>query len=69
MLNNDYYDAIINTDISRVDKIKRDSERANRLMKSYSRNQGFLYSMFIKFFWMLKNESKRVMFSVLRGHK
>lgn len=36
----DYYDAIINTDISRVDKIKRDSERANRLMKSYSRNQG-----------------------------
>ena len=36
----DYYDAIVNTDISRVDNVKRDSERAKRLMKSYARHQG-----------------------------
>lgn len=36
----DYFDAIVNTDISRVDNVKRDSERAKRLMKSYARNQG-----------------------------
>lgn len=36
----DYFDAIVNTDISRVDTVKRDSERAKRLMKSYARNQG-----------------------------
>jgi hypothetical protein len=36
----DYYTAIVNTDISMVDDVKRDSERAKRLMKSYARNQG-----------------------------
>lgn len=36
----DYYTAIVNIDISRVDDVKRDSERAKRLMKSYARNQG-----------------------------
>ena len=36
----DYFDAIVNTDISRVDNVNRDSERAKRLMKSYARNQG-----------------------------
>ena len=34
----DYYDSIVNDDISRVDGIKRDSERTKRLMKSYARN-------------------------------
>lgn len=36
----DYYDAVVNTDISSVDNVKRDSERAKRLMKSYARHQG-----------------------------
>lgn len=36
----DYYNAIVNTDISRVDDVKRDPERAKRLMKSYARSQG-----------------------------
>ena len=36
----DYFDAIVNSDISRVDDVKRDPERAKRLMKSYSRHQG-----------------------------
>lgn len=34
----DYYDSIVNDDISRVDGTKRDSERIKRLMKSYARN-------------------------------
>lgn len=36
----DYYDSLVNIDISRVDDVKRDSERTKRLMKSYARNQG-----------------------------
>lgn len=36
----DYYDAIINQDISRVDGIKREIERVKTLMRSYARNQG-----------------------------
>ena len=34
----DYYDAVVNDDISRVDRIKRDSERTKRILKSYARN-------------------------------
>lgn len=34
----DYYDGVVNDDISRVDDIKRNPERTKRLMKSYSRN-------------------------------
>lgn len=36
----DYYDAVVNVDISRVDGINRESERAKRLMRSYARFQG-----------------------------
>ena len=36
----DYYDAVINDDISRVDGVKRDSGYAARLLRSYARNQG-----------------------------
>ena len=36
----DYYDAIVNQDISRVDGIKRNAERVKTLMRSYARNQG-----------------------------
>ncbi len=36
----DYFDAIVNSDISRVDNVRRDLERAKRLMKSYARHQG-----------------------------
>lgn len=34
----DYYDGIINTDISRVDNVERNSERAARIMRSYARS-------------------------------
>lgn len=36
----DYYDSIINSDISRVDNVSRNPERAKNLMKSYARNIG-----------------------------
>ena len=36
----DYYDAVVNTDISRVDGVVRDTERTKRLMRSYARFQG-----------------------------
>ena len=36
----DYFDAIVSTDISRVDFIKRDKERTKKLLKSYARHVG-----------------------------
>lgn len=36
----DYFDAVVNSDISRVDGINRNPERAKKLMKSYARNIG-----------------------------
>lgn len=36
----DYYDAIVNQDISRVDGVKRENQRVKTLMRSYARNQG-----------------------------
>jgi len=36
----EYYKAITNSDISRVDDVKRDAERAKRIMRSYARHQG-----------------------------
>lgn len=36
----EYYEAVTRFDISRVDGVKRDSELAARIMRSYARNQG-----------------------------
>ncbi len=36
----DYYDAVVNTDASRVDNVQREPERVKRLMRSYARHQG-----------------------------
>ena len=36
----DYCDAIMNSDISRVDNVSRDSGRTHRLMRAYARHQG-----------------------------
>lgn len=36
----DYLDGVVNSDISRVDNVHRDPERARRIMRSYARNQG-----------------------------
>ncbi|MDE7383878.1 MAG: AAA family ATPase, partial [Treponemataceae bacterium] len=37
---NDYYQAVVNADITRADGILRDTERTKRLMRSYARHQG-----------------------------
>lgn len=36
----DYHEAIINQDISRVDNVSRDKEKARRLLRSYARHVG-----------------------------
>lgn len=36
----DYYDAVVHSDINRVDNIQKNPERVKRLMRSYARNQG-----------------------------
>lgn len=36
----DYYDAVVNSDIQRVDDVERNPERVKRLMRSYARFQG-----------------------------
>ncbi|MCR5078819.1 MAG: DUF4143 domain-containing protein [Bacilli bacterium] len=36
----DYFDAVIGSDISRVDNVRRDAEKARRILRSYARNQG-----------------------------
>lgn len=36
----DYYDAVVNVDMSRVDNVARNPERVKRLMRSYARHQG-----------------------------
>ena len=36
----DYYDAIVNSDLSRVDGVKRSPQRVKNLLRAYTRNQG-----------------------------
>lgn len=36
----DYYDAVVHSDINRVDGVQKNVERVKRLMRSYARNQG-----------------------------
>ncbi|MDO5303630.1 MAG: DUF4143 domain-containing protein [Clostridia bacterium] len=36
----DYYDAVVKSDINRADNVNKNPERVKRLMKSYARNQG-----------------------------
>ena len=36
----DYYDSVINNDISRVDNVKRNPEKTKRLLRSYARSIG-----------------------------
>jgi len=37
----DYYDAVINSDISRVDGVRRNSQTAMRIMRALARHQGY----------------------------
>lgn len=41
----DYYDAVVNTDIQKVDDVGRNAERVKLLMRSYARHQGAQVSL------------------------
>ena len=41
----DYYDAVVHTDVRRVDEVMRDPERVKLLMRSYARHQGAQVSL------------------------
>lgn len=53
----DYYDAVVNADISQVDGVNRNPERVKHLMRSYARNQGQQISMGVLRQDMLNNDS------------
>lgn len=36
----DYYDAVVHSDINRTDNVQKNPEKVRRLMRSYARNQG-----------------------------
>lgn len=55
-----YYDAIVENDISRADGVERDSDRARRLMRSYARLQGMQASAAVIREDMSANESGRL---------
>lgn len=40
MQGEEYFEAVVRSDINRADGVKKDKERVKRLMKSYARNQG-----------------------------
>lgn len=40
-----YYEAIVRTDISRLDDVERDEQRTRRIMRSYARHQGAQVSL------------------------
>ncbi len=54
----DYYDAIVNVDISRVDGVKREPERTKRLMRSYARNLGTSVSLSVLRSDIVANDEK-----------
>lgn len=56
----EYYKAIVNTDISRVDNVRRDPERTRRIMRSYARHQGAQVSIATILADIAANESESV---------
>lgn len=53
----DYYDAVTKEDVTRVDGVKRASERVQRLMRSYARHQGAQVSLSALRNDLLENDS------------
>lgn len=56
----EYYEAIVRSDISRVDGVSRDVERAKRLMRSYARHQGSQATLPTILADVMANESESV---------
>ena len=53
----EYFDAVANVDVSRVDGVQRDPERVKRLMRSYARQQGAQTALSVIRADMLANDS------------
>ena len=53
----DYYDAVTQEDITKIDGVKRSSERVQRLMRAYARHQGTQASIKTLCDDLLKNDS------------
>lgn len=56
----EYYEAVTRSDISRVDNVQRDEERAKRLMRSYARHQGTQTSVATILTDIAANESEEI---------
>ena len=56
----EYYEAVIRSDISRVDNVQRDEERAKRLMRSYARHQGTQTSVATILTDIVTNEAEEI---------
>lgn len=56
----DYYDAVVNVDVSRVDGVKREPERTKLLMRSYARNLGTSVSVSVLRNDMISNDEKNL---------
>ncbi len=54
----DYYEAVVNYDINRVDAVRRTSERARLLLRSYARHQGAQVNYQVICSDMMQNDSK-----------
>jgi len=55
----DYYDAVVNMDITRVDGVNRSPERVRRIIRSYARHQGGQVSLSTIKKDILTNDSER----------
>ena len=56
----DYFDAVTESDISRVDGVKRVPEKVRRFMRSYARHQGTQTSVDVIKQDMLSNEDNTI---------
>ncbi len=64
----EYYKAIVNSDISRVDNVRRDAERTKRIMRSYSRHQGMQTSLTTILADISTNESDTISVPTLESY-
>lgn len=68
MLVQEYYEAIVRSDISRVDNVKRDEERTKRIMRSYARHQGTQATMTTILADISANETNEISDVTLAGY-
>jgi len=68
MLVQEYYEAIVKSDISRVDNVKRDEERTKRIMRSYARHQGTQATMTTILADISANETNEISDVTLAGY-